>query len=710
MKKVKNIDKLIICIVITILILTVSIIFTRSYVRLWESIKDLGLSIYYYFCELFEIERKIEPTVISIGKFDEVHPEFILSILNFKTIGTFFELGFTSLVNGENIVKYFEELGLFLANFSQILLLILPIILIGVMLIKRYLSTQIKGQNEDSKPLKLYKRVVAKIYTPIKNYILNFKEYLLNHRYYILIWVIAFSIYFNFITIIIEFFAFYFYFVMSFDFLGILFQLYKLLLDLIPMITSVPLVVWIIIALIIFNKMRRKVGFAILNHHEMKNRGFINERPIVIMLCGSMGSKKTTMITDIALSEEIMLRNKAFEKIQEQDLKFPNFPWINFEIELKKAITKHEIYNLATAKQWVKKRFLIFKKEPKPSYIFNYEFEKYGMEYSSNLTIENIWQVLNTYAQLYFIYLIESSLIVSNYSIRSDNELIDLGNFPLWDTDLFNKKSVKTNETRYSHILDFDSLRLGKKVIENNQLSDSFEFGVINITEIGKERGNSLENVSIKKNDLVANQKNDLFNSWLKMVRHSATVDNFPFVKVICDEQRPESWGADARDLCEIVYVDKVSEPILAMPFFTIEEMIIDSLCSKFSDIYYNYRFLRSDNTLIMYLYHKITSNLYNFKKRIYNQFGYNELKVKIEKGTMDDKVKLSSYYLSFKKIYSKRFSTDCFSEFFTEKAMRSKLGINDLATFKKEKASFDEMLKENSYFFNELVKIKNNL
>lgn len=59
------------------------------------------------------------------------------------------------------------------------------------------------------------------------------------------------------------------------------------------------------------------------------------------------------------------------------------------------------------------------------------------------------------------------------------------------------------------------------------------------------------------------------------MVRHSATIGNYPFVKVITDEQRPESWGADARDLCEIVRINDKSDMKLAMPFFTIEEMLI---------------------------------------------------------------------------------------------------------------------------------------
>ena len=56
------------------------------------------------------------------------------------------------------------------------------------------------------------------------------------------------------------------------------------------------------------------------------------------------------------------------------------------------------------------------------------------------------------------------------------------------------------------------------------------------------------------------------------------------------------------------------------------------------------------------------------------------------------------------KKIYSRRFSTDCFSEFFREKALRSKVGINDLLEYKTERATFDELKKQNRYFITDLV------
>ena len=106
----------------------------------------------------------------------------------------------------------------------------------------------------------------------------------------------------------------------------------------------------------------------------------------------------------------------------------------------------------------------------------------------------------------------QSSLIVSNYSIRTDNRFLEQGNFPLWLTDFFSERGRV--HSRHAHILDFDVLRLGRKVMENNPKAGSFEFGVVGITEIGKERGNNLELKEVKKGTDEANQKNDLGGIW----------------------------------------------------------------------------------------------------------------------------------------------------------------------------------------------------
>ena len=112
-------------------------------------------------------------------------------------------------------------------------------------------------------------------------------------------------------------------------------------------------------------------------------------------------------------------------------------------------------------------------------------------------------------------------------------------------------------------------LRLGRKVLAENPQKDAFEFGVVVITEVGKERGNNLELREVRKNTLETNQKNDLFNTALKMERHPATVANFPFVRIITDEQRPSSWGADARDMAEIIHIREKSDFLLSnLSFF----------------------------------------------------------------------------------------------------------------------------------------------
>lgn len=189
------------------------------------------------------------------------------------------------------------------------------------------------------------------------------------------------------------------------------------------------------------------------------------------------------------------------------------------------------------------------------------------------------------------------------------------------------------------------------------------------------------------------------------MVRHSATVDNFPFVKVITDEQRPESWGADARDLCEIVTIAESGAVKLALPFFSLFDIFYDFVFGKFVRLYYDYRYIRGDNSLPMYLLKTLVAKVHHYKERTYNKFGVCTLKVEVENGTQDGAVKKQRYYLSSKKIYSKRFSTDCFSDFFVQKALRTKYGLEDLAEYNNERATFSELAEQNSYFVNDLLK-----
>lgn len=696
-----------ICVFITLIFLGFAVFyFQYADNRILESLTDLKNSGIYWVSKLFDLDLHGE---ITINNFSSCPFDLPLGIPNnwedFKTLwGKYWRLW----VDKDNFFKYINQLANLIYYLSKILILIMPMLLL-LFVIKLFIKNDIDNDyNVDSKPLKVFKVLENKLYIPVKKWLIGFWRFIQDNSIYSKLWLFIGLYCFNFISVFISAIAYYLYFVCSFKTITIYIQAIKLLIDLSVLINFIPLVVWLIIGFIVVNKICKKIGYDRLNHFELRDRGFINERPIVIMLCGTMGSKKTTILTDISLSQEIMFRNVAFEKLLKTDLKFPYFPWINLENSLKQAMENHSVYNLATCKRFVNSKRIKFMKHPKKRNIFMYDFEKYAMEYNDSLTIHNIWDIIETYTQLYFIYIIESSLLISNYSIRVDNVLNSVGNFPIWHTDLFRSNpQMQKAYSRHAHILDFDMLRLGKKVIENNKYKDTFEFGIIDITEIGKERQNTLELRELKKNADEANQKNDNFNSWLKLVRHSATVDNFPFVRIFTDDQRCESWGADGRELCEIVEVDKCSEPLFVRPLLGIYEGVCNWLINRFKVKYSAYRYNHGSNSLFMYLYKGFISKVYTFSIRNINTFGYYKLDMIIESGRQDGKLKESTYFLMFKKAYSRRFSTDCFSDFFNEKALCSDFGINDLPEFKTEKASFEEMIQENSYFFNDLLNLE---
>ena len=703
MKRIRLDYRHILCVAITLFFLIIAIfLFPYAFPRLVESMGNFGRSASYYFTNLFS-SSSIE-TYVSSNESKVITDSVIKLPVEWEAFIDSWHAYWVLFITKSNVAAYFVFLFDLFFYLCQFVLLFIPLFIAIKVLLRRALKQENNKYNQDTKPLKIFKKVIAPL-VYIKNWLFSFYEFVKERKIYWIIWAVIWSYSFNFFSIVFSFLGFYFTFVSSFDLIQLYNFIRQLFIDLSVIMRFIPVFVWIIIALVVVDKICCRIAYKRLNRFEFRNRGFINARPVVSLTCGTMGKKKTTATTDMGLSCAVMFRDKAFELILENDLKFPNFPWINLEVEIKAQIESHNIYNLATCKRFVSRRYSIFKNNQCKENLFDYDYEKYGYTYNDNLKSVDGWTVIETYVQLYFIYTVQSSLLISNYSVREDSLFFDLGNFPVWDSDFFKRDSrLIDSYSRHSKILDFDMLRLGKKLLENNPNADGFEFGVILITEVGKERGNTLELQEKKKNDDSANQKNDLFNSWLKMVRHSATVDNYPFVKVITDEQRPESWGADARDLSEITQIVDSGEKKLVKPLFFFFEFIHNRLYDRFVGAYTDYRFYRGDNTLLMYLFKGLVSRLHNYYVRTYNLFGYCVLKGALESGRQDGPVSVIKYYLMNKKIYSRRFSTDCFSDFFKEKALSSNVGIADLDEYETEKATFDELGKQNSYFMKDLL------
>ena len=647
-----NIYHLIACMISAGFLTLTFLCFLPAFTRIWESIKDLGLSVAYSFQELFNLD---------------------------------------------NFSYYSLSAWLFVCNVLLILLsTVVPVGLILYLIIsKKFLRNENNDYNVNSRPLNIALKFSKNVYLPAKKFVVGFVDFIKERTVYLKIWAVIWIFNFNGFTILLELFAYYFFFATSLNVSRFYVQLYKLCCDLSVVVHFIPLWGWIIIGYVVLCIIRRRIGYKRLNHNEMKNRGFINSLPFAVMGCGTMGSNKTTLLTDIALSQEVMFIDRTLEKMEVHSIRFPYFPWITLENLIKEAVNDHEVYSLATCRRYVAKL-------QSENYDFGYDVDRYGDEYDDALELRTLWKAIESYAQLYFLYTLKTSFLVFNYSVRTSNVMIDKGNLPMWDTDFFKRQTVDMEEdSKYAHILDFDAFRLGKKMKRHNQNADFFEFGVVGITEFGKERGNMVELLHVKKTDEETNQKNDLFNPWLKLIRHNATIDYDCYARVFSDEQRPDSLNADAREVMEILALHDKSDVKLAMPFFFIEDFLLEFIFSKYFSFYEKYRHNRGDNTLLFHIIKTLTYKLYGYFERVYNTFGYFTVCIDTAQGK---DTATHKYYISKKKTYSKRFSTDAYSDILAVKTLQSKVGINDIATYEDIKASYIELAQQNSYFVNELL------
>ena len=670
-----------------------------SLMRAGQAFRDLALSLRFYFVYLFT-DEKMPVTVNDLPQFRlEQFVSFSVEDVTRKL-----RQMWALILDGENFLEYLASLSEGLHRLTVFLLCVLPLLT----LIPVFRAWLVKPTDNHVGEVRLSVRVFRRVFVrPIGaavGWLRSFFSFLFSSpwRYAVLfVW----AVHLNVLTIAVEFLAFYFYFVMSLDFWHLItVQPVKLLIDAVVMFSGAPLVFWLILAGYILDRWRKKVGFARLDRFERKNREFMETQPLVLMVTGTMGKKKTTALTDIALSEEIRFRDKALELMLEQYSKYPSFPFVRLEQEFKRAVRYRQVMNLTTARAWAEKKAERFRKAPDAARLFGYDIDRCRLQYDDNLSVKPVTDMVSDYVCLFFIYTIQSSLIVSNYSVRTDATMIGENHFPVWDSELFRRKpELAETLSKHSHILDYDILRLGRTVLESNPNAGAFEFGVVCISEVGKERGNNLVLQEIKRNTDETNQKNDLFNTYLKMCRHPATVCNFPFVRILTDEQRPESWGADARDLCSILHIKESGETACMMPLFFLEDLLHDLLYPRFKRWVVEYRHNRSDVTLPFYVVNHLMTALHRYRNRIYNLYGTCILTVETEDGTMDGEKTEHQYYLSSKKIYSDRFATDCFRGYFEKRNGDCTAGLEDCPTYESTRATMDELHGQHSYFIRDM-------
>ena len=140
--------------IISAIFLGLLAVFWKSYVRFGETCKDFGLSVAFYFCELFGVDYSFTPTVTEYSgvlQWEIVLPadfnEFTVSV------GNFFEM----LTDNENFAGYWLAVGDVMLVVAKAVAVILPCVMVLLLVVVRLYRQENTDHNRDTRPLKIFK-------------------------------------------------------------------------------------------------------------------------------------------------------------------------------------------------------------------------------------------------------------------------------------------------------------------------------------------------------------------------------------------------------------------------------------------------------------------------------------------------------------------------------------------------------------------------
>ena len=522
--------------------------------------------------------------------------------------------------------------------------------------------------------------------------------------------IVIWLIHFNVITLILQFFAHFYYFMASMDLSSYGSQFLKFIIDLFIGLSGGFFLFWCVLGVVAFDYWRRRIGYDRLHHFEAENCGFAKECNLCSLIVAPMRKGKTAFMTDLKLSWVNIHKRQARDILHKYDFMFPMFPWERFEADFKEAIELGLINSAAHAALYVEIKRRYFDNAPCAPYLYGYDFETYGLEKNVGNKILSIWSAMDTYARAYYVY-INDNLDFSNYPIRFDGKFTDSPYLPRWNGEFFETVPGE-RESRYSHVMDQDVFRQGKKVDPDNPYAGALSIGYYSVMEFGKSEKNQTGLEGVKVDDENANQKNDKYEYSLYMLGHAEVmIDNVTFAIFIADDQRPMAIPAKLRDCFSIITLVSRSEAQLALPFFGVEEFIYNNVYEPFKKFYEDYRDKRGDRTIPSMLFKLPVAWLSNHYNKIYNTFGYFEYDVALESGTSygegspaDGPADLYKYRICFKKTFGDRYKTDGQSQFFNKRLLETESNLDDLPCYGGLNMTVDEMKLQHDYFLMELM------
>lgn len=603
-----------------------------------------------------------------------------------------------------------ESFVSFLSLILLIFLLFLPLVLIYILYYNCVLfKANDRSVEQSSMPLRFYLAVKKIIIEPVTLFLKKLWITFKSHKFYVAIVLLIVLYNINIISFILIFLAFYLYLAFSIDFTSLYYLLCKLLICLSPLLKPVFIPGWIILILIVIYKIKISIGFARLNNFYLKNDDFIGNLGIVTGIYGVPGSGKNLLEVAIATQKEVQLRQQACTDMMEIRLEFPDFPFRSVEEEVENLRLSNKCVNKVQVKYYFKQKF---KDQTK---IYGYDILKMKAIHYDELKERHLVDELLDYVQLYFIYI--SSLACSTYSLRYDQGIQLTGRFPAMTYDFFHRDFRNDKDSIRAKIFDLNLIRLLKQVEKKKESGEDdaitlFDFGLLTLSEFGKDRGNRYTNQSRKDNDV--KPSNDGTASCFGVFRHLTTVRNHQYGFVIWDEQKLSSFSGLEAAIAETnIFINKNNKECkLAIPLFFIEGTILEWGYSHFTNQVDRYIHVRNDRTLYSYFYTKIAACFANLVRKLTNTFGYRKISISLSGVNINgaqEKRGDQSFYLMHKIIYSERYQTDCYAGFFDKLKLQAKKGINQLNEYQGVVATIEELLQTNGYFAGELIQAISN-
>lgn len=212
MKKAFNIVMVVIVTVTTVIL--GMFIFRSSYFRLWETMKDFGVSVAYYFSLIFKGESDMVPTVNIFSNIFKASGYLPTTAEEYKQqIAKFF----TTFVSKENFNLWLAGVRNGAEKISKGIVLLMPCFIALWFIVKRiYSETNIK-HGENTKPLKVVLFINDKALLPVYRLIQGLIEFIKPKKYIWITWIAVWLLNLNIVSIVMAFLSFYFYFAISFD-------------------------------------------------------------------------------------------------------------------------------------------------------------------------------------------------------------------------------------------------------------------------------------------------------------------------------------------------------------------------------------------------------------------------------------------------------------------------------------------------------------